>query len=64
MTLAHAFAQAAASCVGALVCDMCGFALKCNSADAERYLRDGWPKCCGCTMTLDRTGGASKAVQA
>lgn len=35
---------------GVVWCTVCGKSLKVNSA---HRLRDGWPKCCGQTMTLD-----------
>ena len=35
---------------GKVWCTVCGRSEKVNSANA---LRNGWPKCCGYTMTID-----------
>lgn len=35
---------------GMVWCRSCGFSQRVHSADA---LRNGWPKCCGYTMTID-----------
>lgn len=34
---------------GKVFCGRCGQA---RQVDAAKCLRDGWPKCCGCTMKL------------
>jgi hypothetical protein len=36
-------------------CRECG---RSEAVDAARCFRDGWPKCCGATMTIDRPGDA------
>ena len=35
---------------GQVWCRTCGATLKVNPADC---LKNGWPKCCGATMTID-----------
>lgn len=37
-----------------LRCRVCGEEWPCTADDFARYLRTGWPTCCGQTMTLDR----------
>lgn len=38
---------------GQVWCRKCGFTQRADSADC---LRNGWPKCCGYTMTIDAPG--------
>lgn len=35
-----------------LKCEGCGRTISLNFEKASRYLSNGWPKCCGYTMTL------------
>ncbi|HEY1380696.1 MAG TPA: hypothetical protein VGF55_28095 [Gemmataceae bacterium] len=35
-----------------LRCGVCGRAVVCGLGDALRYVRDGWPTCCGEVMLL------------
>ena len=35
---------------GMVWCTECG---RSERVDSARALRSGWPKCCGCTMTID-----------
>ncbi len=35
---------------GLVWCHTCG---RCESVNSAECLRSGWPKCCGCTMSLD-----------
>lgn len=35
-----------------LECGVCGIAQPCNWDQTVTYLRNGWPKCCGYTMSL------------
>jgi len=35
---------------GMVWCKECGYSLKIDSA---KCLKEGWPKCCGMTMTID-----------
>jgi hypothetical protein len=35
-----------------LRCRHCGKCTDCTPEDLMTYIRDGWPKCCGETMTL------------
>jgi peptide methionine sulfoxide reductase MsrB len=37
---------------GALRCSVCGAEIKMSEAKSNKYLGNGWPKCCGYTMTL------------
>ena len=46
-TLAHSIPQLAR---GTVWCTHCG---RSQSVRAAARLRDGWPKCCGYTMTID-----------
>lgn len=47
------FADTSKICTGKLVCWTCGNEQDCGEADANQYLRTGWPKCCGFAMTLE-----------
>lgn len=49
------FKEAAERIAGILRCGTCGAKRPCPAAEAERYLRAGWPTCCGETMTLERS---------
>jgi hypothetical protein len=33
-------------------CHRCGGSITADAADMARYLRDGWPPCCGHAMTF------------
>lgn len=44
---------------GQVWCRSCGGTQKVDSADC---LRNGWPKCCGHTMTIDAPGERSENV--
>ncbi len=42
---------------GRVWCRVCGFTM---SVDSGRCLREGWPKCHGQTMTIDKPAGAAE----
>ena len=44
---------------GQVWCRVCGFTM---SVDSARCLKQGWPKCCKQTMTIDVTSGDSEAI--
>lgn len=39
---------------GKLICEQCKREKPCPPEDAAKYLRTGWPKCCGYTMMLEK----------
>lgn len=39
-------------CQVSIHCSACGNELECSRSDTLTYLRAGWPKCCGETMTV------------
>jgi len=42
---------------GEVWCRRCGTK---RTVDAARCLRDGWPKCCGATVSIDKPAGVKK----
>lgn len=53
--LANAISQAGRECVAGrqLRCTACGRVERPTPDDGISYIRSGWPKCCGYTMTLE-----------
>jgi hypothetical protein len=47
---------------GLLRCGLCGSSFRFTRAEAEAFLRRGWPRCCGATMTAE-TAGAGEAAE-
>lgn len=39
-----------------LVCSECKREVAITTAEIAQYLKSGWPKCCGYTMTMEEIG--------
>ena len=46
------YLSAAKGLGGSLICSECRTEIPCSEENGARYLRDGWPRCCGHTMML------------
>lgn len=46
------YGEMAAACTGHLECPKCKSRKPCPAERANHYLRHGWPRCCGVTMSL------------